>query len=51
MMGEGGAVGGFPFNLFGGNDKIDSIIQHIIDNDRNRYGAPPADKDFIETLP
>ena len=47
-MAFGGGM--FPFPFMGG-DNIDQIIQHIIDNDPNKYGSPPADNAFINNLP
>jgi len=55
LMAEG--RGGDPANLLrmlgGGNGQdqsLQDIIQHIIENDPNRYGPPPASKQAISSL-
>ena len=38
-------------DLYEGGMTFDQILQHIIQNDPNRYGPPPASKNAVEKLP
>lgn len=51
--GRGGDTAGLLRMLGGGNGQdqsLQDIIQHIIENDPNRYGPPPASKSAISAL-
>ena len=38
-------------DLYEGGMTFDQILQHIIQNDPNRYGPPPASKNAVDKLP
>lgn len=63
--GSGGAGGGNPFNssnmsqnhpfgTFGDyfmGPGLEQLLQHLAENDPNRYGTPPAQKEAVEAMP
>ncbi|KAJ6846126.1 putative E3 ubiquitin-protein ligase RING1-like [Iris pallida] len=50
---EDGAGAGGPFGDYfvGHGFGLEQLIQHLADNDPNRYGTPPASKSAVDALP
>ncbi|CAM8897871.1 unnamed protein product [Rhodiola kirilowii] len=47
--GEAPAIGSVGDYFFGPN--LDTLLQHLAENDPNRYGTPPAKKEAVEAMP
>ncbi|XP_031122683.1 E3 ubiquitin-protein ligase SIRP1-like [Ipomoea triloba] len=43
--------GGSSFGDYFMGSGFDMLLQHLAENDPNRYGTPPAQKEVVETLP
>lgn len=49
--GGGGSSGGASLGDYYVGPGLDALLQHLAENDPNRYGTPPARKEAVEALP